>query len=72
MFKKTLMLFTLATCGIVSLQAVDTTSDQPNDKNQELSCNCKGGCNRKHAVSFEEEEEAALAGCAKCRNRHFV
>jgi len=71
MFKKTLTLFTLAFCGMMSLQAMDIAShSQAIEIHQEqLACCSKGGCKRKHTTFAIE---GTLMTCSKCKGKHLA
>lgn len=80
MLKRTLAIFTLAICGLTSLQAIDATSfsqeievNQETEQQDELSACCGKRKPRKH----HKKRRAALAveetfACKKCKDRHLA
>jgi hypothetical protein len=80
MLKRTLAIFTLAVCGLTSLQAMDATSfsqeieiNQETEQQDELAACCG---KRKHRRPHKKKRASLVveetSACKKCKDKHFV
>jgi len=82
MLKRTLVIFTLAICGFMNLQATNASFDsQSEKKEQQEQLACCGKKKPKKIACCEKGRgkrcghialESTLAGCTKCKNKRVA